>query len=325
MNTILVVGAAGYIGSHTLRDLKERKYNTVALDNLSEGHLEALCGGVLENIDLADTEGLNNIFKKYNIDAVMHFAAYAYVGESVINPRKYYQNNVLCTFNLLNAMLENNVHNIVFSSTCAIYGNPVYTPIDEKHPQSPVNPYGNTKYIIEKMLADYKKAYGLKYIALRYFNAAGARESAEIGESHNTETHLIPLVLQTLTGKKQCIDIFGDDYDTPDGTCIRDYIHVNDLADAHRLAVEHLMNNKGSEVINLGTGKGHSVKEIISVCESVAGKRAPYKVTARREGDPASLVASNCVARDLLGWEPKYTDIKDIIRTAWNWERNRKY
>ena len=325
MKTVLVTGAAGYIGSHALLDLKENEYGTVALDNLSEGHIEALQGGSLEEVDLADLPSLNSLFRERDIDAVVHFAASAYVGESVKDPRKYYQNNVVCSFNLLNAMLDNDVKNIVFSSSCAAYGNPVYVPIDEKHQLNPISPYGNTKYIIEKTLADYKRAYGLNYIALRYFNAAGAHESARIGESHNVETHLIPLVLQTLTGKREYIEVFGDDYDTPDGTCIRDYIHVSDLACAHRLAVERLLCGKESAAVNLGTGIGHSVKEIIDVCEKVVGRNVDYRTACRREGDPPVLVAANEFAKEILSWRPEYVDIEDIVRTAWNWEKNRKY
>ncbi|EAI2525470.1 UDP-glucose 4-epimerase GalE [Campylobacter jejuni] len=324
MKNILVVGGAGYIGSHTLKHLLDNDYNCIVMDNLIYGHKQAIDKRAkFIHADLLDTFSLTNVFKQEKIDAVVHFAAFAYVGESVVNPAKYYQNNVIGTINLLNAMLENNIKDIVFSSTCATYGEPQYTPIDEKHPQNPINAYGRTKLMIEQVFADYEKAYGLRHISLRYFNAAGASNDGLIGESHEPETHLIPLVLKAIKGEIPAINIFGNDYDTEDGTCIRDYIHVEDLALAHRLALENLY--KFSGCINLGTGIGTSVKEIISAAEIVSGKKCPINYTPRREGDPARLYADNKKAKEILSWEAKYTDIKDIIKSAWDWENNRKY
>jgi UDP-glucose 4-epimerase len=255
----------------------------------------------------------------------MHFSAYAYVGESVTNPEKYYKNNVSATINLLSVMLKYKVKNFIFSSSCATYGNPVYIPIDEKHPQNPVNPYGATKLMVERILADYSKAYGLKYISLRYFNAAGAHPDSSIGESHRIETHIIPLVLKTLTKERESVSVFSTDYDTPDGTCVRDYIHVCDLAIAHRVALEKVLSGKESYCINLGTGKGTSVRELITACEDVTGLKVPVVYDERRPGDPPELVAASRLAKETLGWEPEYRDIHDIIRTAWNWEKSKKY
>ena len=323
MKKILVVGGAGYIGSHTLRHLVHKGYGCVALDNLSCGHKEAVDDVPLEMADLLDKSSLKNVFDKYDINAVIHFAAFSLVGESVSNPQKYYQNNVCGTLNLLDVMLEHNVKKIVFSSTCATYGNPQYLPMDEKHPQNPINPYGQTKLVIEKIFGDYASAYGLKYIALRYFNAAGASTDAKIGESHNPESHLIPLVLKAIKGERECVKIFGNDYDTPDGTCLRDYIHVDDLAEAHRLALEKLDTYQG--FINLGTGVPTSVLEIITAAERVTQKKCPAVVERRRPGDPARLYADNLKAQEILKWKPQYTNIEDIIRTAWNWEVNRKF
>ena len=325
MKTILVAGGAGYIGSHTVKYLLKNNYNVVVVDNLSYGHKEAVSTPNFEQIDLADKEALDKIFKKYKIDAVIHFAAFTYVGESVSQPQKYYWNNVVNTINLLDVMIENNVKNIVFSSTCATYGNPQYTPIDENHPQSPINPYGKTKLMMEQIMADYETAYGLKYVALRYFNAAGCDKDGELGESHTPETHLIPLILKAIKGEIPQISVFGTNYDTPDGTCIRDYIHVEDLADAHMLAVEKLFKDEQSYCINLGTGIGKSVKEIIKSAEKVTGKKVPLVYGERRVGDPAKLYASNKKAKEILGWNPKYTDIDEIIKTAWAWEQNKKF
>lgn len=323
--TILVAGGAGYIGSHTVKYLLKNKYKVITLDNLVYGHKEAVLTENFEQVDLADKESLDKVFKKYKIDAVIHFAAFAYVGESVTNPKKYYMNNVVNTLNLLDVMIENNVKNIVFSSTCATYGNPEYTPLDEKHQQKPINPYGKTKLMIEQIMEDYETAYGLKYIALRYFNAAGCDVDGELGESHNPETHLIPLVLKAIKGEISQISVFGTDYDTQDGTCIRDYIHVEDLADAHMLAVEKLFKDKESYCINLGTGIGTSVKEIIKAAEDVTGKKVPLVYGERRPGDPPKLFASNKKAKEVLSWNPKYNDIHEIIKTAWNWELNKKF
>ncbi len=325
MKTILVAGGAGYIGSHTVKHLLKNNYNVIVLDNLSSGHKEAVLTKNFEHVDLSDKVALDKVFKKYKIDAVIHFAAYTYVGESVLNPKKYYWNNVVNTLNLLDTMIENNVKNIVFSSTCATYGNPKYAPIDEKHPQNPISPYGKTKFMIEQIMVDYKTAYGLKYTALRYFNASGADSEGELGESHNPETHLIPLVLKAIKGEIPEITVFGTDYDTPDGTCIRDYIHVDDLAQAHMLAAEKLLNGNESQCINLGTGIGNSVKKIINQAEGIVGKKVPVSYGERRAGDPAILFASNQKAKDVLNWNPKYTDIKEIIKTAWNWEQNKRF
>lgn len=323
--TILIAGGAGYIGSHTVKYLLKNDYNVVVVDNLVYGHKEAVLTPNFEQVDLENKEALDKVFKKYKIDAVIHFAAYTYVGESVTSPKKYYWNNVVNTLNLLDTMVENNVKNIVFSSTCATYGNPQYTPIDEKHPQSPINPYGKTKLMMEQIMADYETAYGLKYVALRYFNAAGCDAQGELGESHDPETHLIPLVLKAIKGEIPQISVFGIDYDTEDGTCIRDYIHVEDLADAHMLAVEVLIKDNTSHCINLGTGIGTSVKEIIKASEEVTGQKVPLVYGERRVGDPAKLYAANKKAREVLNWNPKYTDIKEIIQTAWLWEQNKKF
>lgn len=321
---ILVMGGAGYIGSHTVRHLLDNGYDVVVADNLIYGHRAAVDSrATFAHADLLDTNSLNNLFKNNQIDAVIHFAAFAYVGESVSNPEKYYYNNVIGTVNLLHAMFDSNVNKIVFSSTCATYGEPKYTPIDEQHPQNPINPYGRTKLMIEQIFSDYERAYGLQHIALRYFNAAGCAADGTIGESHSPETHLIPLVLQAITGERKSISVFGTDYDTPDGTCIRDYIHVEDLALAHRLAVEKL--GKYNGCINLGTGIGTSVKEIITAAQQVSGKKCPVEYGPRRAGDPARLFADNTTAREILGWHPKYTNITDIIQTAWNWELNRRF
>ena len=325
MKTVLVAGGAGYIGSHTVKYLLKNNYNVVVLDNLVYGHREAVLTSNFEQVDLKDKDTVDKVFKKYKFDAVIHFAAYTYVGESVTNPQKYYWNNVVNTLNLLDVMIENNVKNIVFSSTCATYGNPQYTPIDEKHPQFPINPYGKTKLMMENIMEDYDTAYGLKYAALRYFNAAGADSEGQLGESHDPETHLIPLVLQAIKGERENITVFGTDYDTPDGTCIRDYIHVEDLADAHMKAVEMLLNKGESQCINLGTGIGNSVKEIIKASEEITGKKVPVVYGERRAGDPPKLYAANEKSKEVLNWNPKYTDIKEIIKTAWAWEENKRF
>lgn len=324
MKSILVMGGAGYIGSHTVRHLLDNEYEVVVADNLIYGHREAIDERArFIHADLLDVISLQKLFDDNDIDAVIHFAAFAYVGESVNEPEKYYYNNVVGTVNLLRAMLAHNVKKIVFSSTCATYGEPQYNPIDEQHNQSPINPYGQTKLMIEQIFADYERAYGLQHIALRYFNAAGCSVDGKIGESHTPETHLIPLVLKAITGELENIKVFGTDYDTPDGTCIRDYIHVEDLALAHRLALEKLGTYNGC--INLGTGVGTSVKEIIFAAEEVSGKKCQTEYAPRRIGDPAKLFANNIKAKEILGWQPKYTKIKDIIQTAWNWELNRGY
>ncbi|MBR2033542.1 MAG: UDP-glucose 4-epimerase GalE [Alphaproteobacteria bacterium] len=324
MAKVLIVGGAGYIGSHTVKHFLQNGYECVVIDNLVCGHKEAVpANAIFELADLMDKASLQQVFAKHKFDAVVHFAAYSLVGESVGNPQKYYRNNVVGTLNLLDVMMENKVDKIVFSSTCATYGNPQYMPLDEKHQQLPINPYGQTKLVIENIFKDYANAYGLKYIALRYFNAAGASPEGEIGESHNPESHLIPLVLKAIKGERENIKVFGTDYDTPDGTCLRDYIHVDDLALAHRLAVEKL--DEYSGFINLGTGIPTSVLEIIKAAENVSGKKCPTVYEGRRAGDPDTLYADNKKAKEVLGWEPEYTNIEKIIQTAWNWEINRKF
>lgn len=323
MKNILIVGGAGYIGSHTVKLLQKRFYNCIVLDNLVYGHREAVKDCQFIQGDLMDKPTIQNIFNEHTIDAVIHFAAYAYVGESVAKPNKYYQNNVVGTLNLLDVMLEHKVKHIVFSSTCATYGEPQYTPIDEHHPQNPINPYGQTKLVIEQALEDYRKAYDFKYISLRYFNAAGCDADCEIGESHEPETHLIPLVLKTIKGLQPSLEVYGDDYNTPDGTCIRDYIHVEDLAVAHCLSLEKL--NMFSGCLNLGTGQGTSVMQIIEAAEKVSSKKCTLVIKPRRAGDPEKLFASNTKAKEVLGWEPKYKNIQDIIRTAWAWEMDRRF
>lgn len=315
---ILITGGAGYIGSHVNKLLNKYGYKTVVFDNLTNGHRELVKWGRFYDGDLLDKESIRNVFLKEKIDAVMHFAAFAYVGESVKDPIKYYLNNVIGTMNLLEVMLEHNVTTFIFSSTCAIYGNPNEVPIKETHPKNPINPYGKSKLTVESMLEDFSRAYGLNYISLRYFNAAGADPEGDIGEWHDPEPHLIPNVLDAALGLKKYVEIYGVDYDTPDGTCIRDFIHVCDLAEAHILALESLLQNPKSDVFNLGTGQGFSVKEVISHVEKVTGKSVPIKVAQRREGDPSILIADPSKAERELGWKMKY-DLTDIIETAWNW------
>lgn len=322
---ILVVGGAGYIGSHLVKELIENE-KVVVLDNLSTGHREAVDSrAIFIEGDLGNEEDIQKVFSSYPIKAVMHFAAYSLVGESVVDPLKYYQNNVSSTITLLNVMLKNNVKNFIFSSTAATYGIPEVEIIDEHTMTAPINPYGHTKLMIEQILADFSKAYGLHYIVLRYFNAAGAHESAEIGESHNPESHLIPIIIQQLLGQRDKISVFGSDYDTEDGTCIRDYIHVTDLASAHMLALEALLTeNKSTEVYNLGNGLGYSVKQVIETCEKVTGIKANVVLADRREGDPASLVASSEKIFSELGWKAE-RNLEKIIGDAWKWHQNQKY
>jgi UDP-glucose 4-epimerase len=324
MKTIVVTGGAGYIGSHIVADLCTKQYKVIVVDNLSEGHKGAV-SAPLVHADISDTAAMSKIFSENDVAAVMHFSAYAYVGESVTDPKKYYNNNVVATLNLLDCMLKHNIKNFVFSSSCATYGSPQYMPIDEKHPQNPINPYGATKLMVERILADYAHAYELNYAALRYFNAAGAMPDGSIGESHRIETHLIPLVLKAISGERENIHVFGTDYDTPDKTCIRDYIHVCDLAVAHRLAMEKLFADKASFCLNLGTGVGQSILDVINACEAVTGKKAPVVYAGRRAGDPSQLVASCKAAEELLGFKAAYTDIRDTIKTAWAWEQNKRY
>ncbi len=322
---ILVTGGAGYIGSHFVKLLKANGHEPVVVDNLSRGHKEAVIKDViLEETDILDFPDLADVFKNHMPDAVVHFAAFAYVGESVEHPEMYYKNNVIGSMNLINACVEFGVNKFVFSSTCSIYGNPLKVPISESESSKPINPYANTKLMIEMMLKDYEIAHGLKHVALRYFNAAGADPSGELGESHEPETHLIPLVLQTAQKKRDKILVFGNDYNTPDGTCIRDYIHILDLADAHLKALNYLNDGKDSTFINLGTGSGNSVLEIIQKAKSITGNEIPFEIVDRRAGDPAILVADNKKAKELLDWSPKYS-IDEILKTAWNWHTNPKY
>lgn len=324
MKNILVIGGAGYIGSHMVRMLAKQGYNPVVFDNLSKGHREAVANYPFELGDLGDKARLTEVFKKYGIEAVMHFAAFAEVGESVKEPSKYYHNNVAKVLDLLDALVENDIKYFVFSSTAATFGEPIRPKIDESHPQNPINPYGNTKLMVEKILADFDTAYNLKATALRYFNASGADDSGEIGESHNPETHLIPIVLQAAAGKRASIKMFGTDYPTPDGTCVRDYVHVNDLARAHILALEKMFKDNVSERFNLGSGNGFSVAEIVKEAKRITGIDFTVEKAPRRDGDPAVLVADSAKAERILGWKPQY-NLTRIIETAWNWEQHRKY
>jgi UDP-glucose 4-epimerase len=316
---VLVAGGAGYIGTHMVNALLNAGHNSITLDNLSTGHRELLPGGEFIRGDIADTALVDQVFKTHAIDAVMHFAAFIEVGESVQDPLKYYANNVSATTNLLNCMLQNNVNRFIFSSTAAVYGEPLYTPIDEDHPLAPANAYGRTKQYVETMLADCAAAHDLQYVSLRYFNAAGADPSAAIGERHQPGSHLIPLVLDAAMGKRDHIELFGADYDTPDGTCIRDYIHVNDLVNAHLLSLSRLMNGGCCQVYNLGNSIGHSVRHVIDIAEKVTGKKVTVKVTDRRAGDPAELIAGSEKIKTELGWIPQYEDLQAIIQTAWDW------
>lgn len=318
---ILIVGGAGYIGSHINKSLNEKGYDTLIFDSLIYGHKELVKWGTFVLGDLEDINHLRLIFKKYHIDAVMHFSAFASVGESVQDPQKYYINNVKNTLNLLQVMVEFKVKYFIFSSSAATYGMPEENPITETHPQKPINPYGQTKLMVEEILKDYDKAYDFKYISLRYFNAAGADPDTETGEWHNPETHLIPLVLDAAIGRRKNIKIFGTDYDTPDGTCIRDYIHVTDLADAHILALEHIMNGGESTAFNLGNGNGFSVKQVIETARKVTGINIKAEESIRRAGDPDVLVAGSEKAKKILKWKPKYDDLSIIIDSAWKWHQ----
>lgn len=315
---ILVTGGAGYVGSHAVKCLVANNHNVWVYDNLVYGHRGAVDPQRLIEGDLMESEKLQSVFKEHAIEAVMHFAAYAYVGESVTDPAKYYQNNIVGTLSLLDAMRACGVQKIVFSSTCATYGVPQEVPIPENHPQSPINPYGFTKLVIEHALEDYRHAYDLGYAALRYFNASGAAVDGEIGEDHNPETHLIPLILDVALGKRESITVFGTDYPTPDGACIRDYIHVDDLADAHLAALQKLAPGKSLK-LNLGTGRGASVKEVIDLCQEVTGKPIKTVEGPRREGDPPELVANPQSTFEAIGWKAKHTSMRDIIQSAWDW------
>jgi UDP-arabinose 4-epimerase len=323
MSNILVTGGAGYVGCHACKALAASGLKPVAYDNLITGHTGAVKWGPLEKGDILDSDRLAQVFGLYRPSAVLHFAAFAYVGDSVEHPSRYYTNNVSGTLNLLHAMRKHGVTQIVFSSTCATYGIPEAVPISEAHPQKPINPYGSSKLMVERILADYAAAYGLRSISLRYFNAAGADPEGQIGEDHDPETHLIPLVLSAASGG-DAITIYGTDYDTPDGTCIRDFIHVTDLANAHVLALKALQQQCNRPSYNLGTGKGVSVREVIEVAEVAIGRRVPVKEGRRRAGDPPSLVADASRAQKELGWQIHYSNLNRIIGTAWNWMTERQ-
>lgn len=322
---ILICGGAGYIGSHINKLLNQKGYETVVLDNLVYGHREAVKWGEFVKGDLADEREIEAVFQTYKIEAVFHFAAYAYVGESVEEPEKYYYNNVVNTLNLLKVMRKHECGTIIFSSTCATYGEPDCVPITEEQKQNPINPYGATKLMVERIFKDYAKAYGLRYVALRYFNAAGADPEGEIGESHTPETHLIPLVLDAAAGKRADIKVFGTDYDTPDGSCIRDYIHVADLAKAHVLALQYLEQGGDSDCFNLGNERGTSVLEVVEAVKAVTGKEFAVTYAERRPGDPAILVGSSKKAERILGWKAEYPDIETIAAHAWRWHEHARF
>ncbi len=324
---LLVTGGAGYIGSHSVINFLNSGYDVVIFDNLEEGHIETVetlktLGNVkFEKCDLRKYNNLEYVFKKYNIEAVIHFAAFALVGESVKNPAKYYKNNVFGTINLLNVMKKHGVKKLIFSSSCATYGEPEYTPVDESHVQKPINPYGASKLMAERIIKDYDNAYGIKSIILRYFNVAGCDKNLRVGEWHEPETHLIPNIIKSVDG--EAFKLFGDDYDTPDGTCIRDYINVEDLAEAHKLAYEYLKKYNTSDVFNLGTEQGSSVKEVFDVCEKVLNRKIKIDIVERRPGDPAALYANIQKAKKVLGWKPERT-LEDSVSTAYNWEQKLK-
>ncbi len=321
--TILVLGGAGYIGSHTVYELIDNGEDVVIIDNLQTGHKEAIHPKArFYNGDIRDREFLDDVFKKEKIDAVIHFAACSLVGESMEKPLKYYDNNLCGTKILLDSMVANGIDKIVFSSTAATYGEPEKVPILETDRTEPTNTYGETKLSMEKMFKWVGKAHGIRYVSLRYFNACGAHISGKIGEDHNPESHLIPLILQVPNGKREYISIFGDDYDTKDGTCVRDYIHVTDLAQAHILAVKYLQAGNESNIFNLGNGVGFTVKEVIDTARKVTSHPIPAKITPRRAGDPAQLIASSKKAKEILGWKPEHNSLEEIISTAWNWHKN---
>ena len=322
---ILLCGGAGYIGSHMLKWLALRGYRVTVLDNLSTGHREAVQWGELVEADLLDPASLERVFAGRRFDAVMHFCARSLVGESVAQPYDYYANNVSGTLNLLQAMQRHGVAKLVFSSTAAVFGNPVSARIDEVHPKAPINPYGASKLMVERMLQDAASAYGLRSVALRYFNAAGASAEGDIGESHQPETHLIPNALRAALGTGPALKLFGDDYPTPDGTCVRDYVHVDDLAQAHERALAYMQAHEGAHAFNLGNGQGFSVREVIEAASRVAGRAVPFEVAPRRDGDPATLVASSERARAELGWFPAHASLDEIIGTAWRWHQSPRY
>lgn len=319
---VLVVGGAGYIGSHMVKHLGRAGCEVVTLDNLSGGYRDAVVYGDFVEGDLANRDLLDKLFSMHAFDVVMHFASFIQVGESVRRPDIYYRNNVVNSLNLLDAMVAHGVHQFIFSSTAAIFGEPEAVPIDEHHIRAPINPYGRSKWMLEQMLEDYDRAFGLKSVCLRYFNAAGADPDGELGERHQPETHLIPLVLQVASGRRESITVFGNDYDTPDGTCIRDYVHIADLCEAHWQAVEYLGAGGISRQFNLGNGSGFSVRQVIDVARAVTGKEIATCYAGRREGDPARLVADAALARQVLGWIPKYAELSTIVSHAWQWEQS---
>ncbi|ADU96624.1 UDP-glucose 4-epimerase [Thermovibrio ammonificans HB-1] len=322
---ILVTGGAGYIGSHTVELLGRKGHIVLTVDNLSRGHREAVLFGELAEVDLSEKEKLKELINSFRPDAVIHFAAFIEVGESVKDPKSFYRNNTCNALNLLEAVVESGVKNFIFSSTAAVYGNPQKVPIPEEHPKNPINPYGASKLAVERMLQDFHTAYGLNYVALRYFNAAGADPKGRIGESHNPETHLIPLILKAAKGERDSFKIFGTDYPTPDGTCIRDFIHVCDLAEAHLKALEYLAEGGESCALNCGYGTGHSVKEVVETAKRVTGREFKVEEAPRRPGDPPILVADTRRIEEKLNWKPKFNDLEYIIQTAWNWELNRRF
>ena len=317
---VLVVGGAGYIGSHMVKNLHLNKTDVVTLDNLSAGFRDAVLFGEFVEGDIQDRSMLDVLFAKHKFDAVLHFASFIQVGESVKLPSKYYKNNFTNTQNLLDAMVDHGINRFIFSSTAAIFGEPEYVPIDELHPKKPINPYGKSKYMVELLLEDYAAAYGMKSVCLRYFNAAGADEQSRIGERHEPETHLIPLVLQAASKRRNAITVFGKDYDTPDGTCIRDYIHIDDLCDAHTLALNYLMQGGSSTAFNLGNGEGYSIRDVINAAEKVSGNSIKVIEGERREGDPARLIADSRKIFRELDWKPRYADLQTIVKHAWQWE-----
>jgi UDP-glucose 4-epimerase len=317
---VLVVGGAGYIGSHMVKMLGQRGCQVTTLDNLCSGHRDAVRHGQWVQGDCGDRALLDQVLAP-GFDAVMHFASFIQVGESVQHPAPYYNNNLVHTLTLMDAMRAHGIHRFIFSSTAATFGEPLYTPIDEAHPQNPINPYGRTKWMIERILADYERAYGFQSVSLRYFNAAGADPEGELGERHDPETHLIPLVLQAASGRRPHIQVFGRDYDTPDGTCIRDYIHIQDLCSAHWLGLQALLQKAGCQAYNLGNGQGFSVQEVIDTAERVTGRKIAVIDAPRRAGDPARLVADARRAREQLGWQPQYADLDTIVAHAWRWEQ----
>lgn len=319
---ILIAGGAGYIGSHMVKWLANAGHSVITLDNLSKGYRDAVKYGDFIEADLADRKALDTIFSQHSIDAVMHFAAFIEVGESVLKPDMYYRNNVSNTQNLLDAMVRHKVLHFIFSSTAAIFGEPQYTPIDEAHAKTPINPYGRSKLMVEQILQDYDQAYGLKSTCLRYFNAAGADPDGELGERHNPESHLIPLILQAASGRRADIKVFGRDYATDDGSCVRDYIHINDLCAAHALALTRMQQTSTSAAYNLGNGRGFSVQQVIDASKRVTGVDFKVSDTPRRAGDPAVLVADSTLAKQELNWTPKHASLDTIIETAWHWEQN---